>query len=85
MRCVVRENHFVFKAKVKTVSQSKRRLTKYFDKHIRVKQFVVGDLVMKKIDVAGGMSSVVKAQSELGSTFHCQRSLEKMRLLLVIL
>ncbi|KAK8963649.1 hypothetical protein KSP40_PGU019306 [Platanthera guangdongensis] len=31
----------------------KRRMAKYFDKHVRVKQFAEGDLVLKKVDAAG--------------------------------
>ncbi|KAK8942620.1 hypothetical protein KSP39_PZI009097 [Platanthera zijinensis] len=31
----------------------KRRMTKYFDKHVRVKQFAEGDLVLRKVDAAG--------------------------------
>ncbi|KAK8951440.1 hypothetical protein KSP39_PZI003040 [Platanthera zijinensis] len=38
----------------------KRRMSKYFDKHIRLKQFQKGDLVLKKVDAAGRGASVGK-------------------------
>ncbi|KAK8923593.1 hypothetical protein KSP39_PZI019849 [Platanthera zijinensis] len=38
----------------------KRRMAKYFDKHVRVKQFVEGDLVLKKVDAAGRSAVVGK-------------------------
>ncbi|KAK8955111.1 hypothetical protein KSP39_PZI001886 [Platanthera zijinensis] len=38
----------------------KRRMTKYFDKHVRVKQFAEGDLVLKKVDSAGRSAAVGK-------------------------
>lgn len=33
--------------------EMRRRMTKYFDKHVRIKQFVAGDLLMKKVDATG--------------------------------
>ncbi|KAK8963207.1 hypothetical protein KSP40_PGU018097 [Platanthera guangdongensis] len=36
----------------------KRRMVKYFDKHVRVKQFMEGDLVLKKVDAAGRSATV---------------------------
>ncbi|KAK8928408.1 hypothetical protein KSP39_PZI017378 [Platanthera zijinensis] len=38
----------------------KRRMSRYFDKHVRVKQFEKGDLVLKKVDAAGRGASVGK-------------------------
>ncbi|KAK8918820.1 hypothetical protein KSP39_PZI021401 [Platanthera zijinensis] len=38
----------------------KRRMARYFDKHIRVKQFAEGDLVLKKVDAAGRSAPVGK-------------------------
>ncbi|KAK8921036.1 hypothetical protein KSP39_PZI020693 [Platanthera zijinensis] len=38
----------------------KRRMSRYFDKHIRIKQFQKGDLVLKKVDAAGRGASVGK-------------------------
>ncbi|KAK8953447.1 hypothetical protein KSP40_PGU006209 [Platanthera guangdongensis] len=35
-------------------------MVKYFYKHVRVKQFVEGDLVLKKVDVVGRSASVGK-------------------------
>ncbi|KAK8948470.1 hypothetical protein KSP39_PZI005589 [Platanthera zijinensis] len=40
--------------------EAKRRMAKYFDKHVRVKQFVEGDLVLKKVDAAGRSAAVGK-------------------------
>ncbi|KAK8934874.1 hypothetical protein KSP39_PZI014681 [Platanthera zijinensis] len=38
----------------------KRRMAKYFDKHVRIRQFVEGDLVLKKVDAAGRSAPVGK-------------------------
>ncbi|KAK8916007.1 hypothetical protein KSP39_PZI022731 [Platanthera zijinensis] len=38
----------------------KRRMSRYFDRHVRVKQFERGDLVLKKVDAAGRGASVGK-------------------------
>ncbi|KAK8954079.1 hypothetical protein KSP39_PZI002578 [Platanthera zijinensis] len=35
-------------------------MARYFDKHIRVKQFAEGDLVLKKVDAAGRSAPVGK-------------------------
>ncbi|KAK8967119.1 hypothetical protein KSP40_PGU003774 [Platanthera guangdongensis] len=35
-------------------------MARYFDKHIRVKQYQKGDLVLKKVDTTGRRASVGK-------------------------
>ncbi|KAK8960253.1 hypothetical protein KSP40_PGU003791 [Platanthera guangdongensis] len=38
----------------------KWRMARYFDKYIRVKKFIEGDLVLKKVDVVGSSTAVGK-------------------------
>ncbi|KAK8954142.1 hypothetical protein KSP39_PZI002328 [Platanthera zijinensis] len=56
--------------------EAKRRMSRYFDKHIRVKQFQKGDLVLKKVDVAGRGASVGKLNPNWEGPFIVKEALK---------
>ncbi|KAK8951016.1 hypothetical protein KSP39_PZI003142 [Platanthera zijinensis] len=53
----------------------KRRMARYFDKHIRVKQFAEGDLVLKKVDVAGRSAAVGKLNPSWEGPYIVEKAL----------
>ncbi|KAK8939809.1 hypothetical protein KSP40_PGU003987 [Platanthera guangdongensis] len=53
----------------------KRRMAKYFDKHASVKQFVEGDLVLKKVDAAGRSTTVGKLKPSWEGPFIVKEAL----------
>ncbi|KAK8937688.1 hypothetical protein KSP40_PGU003025 [Platanthera guangdongensis] len=50
-------------------------MAKYFDKHVRVKQFVEGDLVLKKVDAAGGSATMGKLNTSWEGPFIIKEAL----------
>ncbi|KAK8942837.1 hypothetical protein KSP39_PZI008806 [Platanthera zijinensis] len=54
----------------------KRRMAKYFDKHVRVKQFAEGDLVLRKVDAAGRSAAVGKLHPNWEGPFIVQEALK---------
>ncbi|KAK8942380.1 hypothetical protein KSP39_PZI009177 [Platanthera zijinensis] len=55
----------------------KRRMTKYFDKHIRIKQFAEGELVLKKVDAAGRSAPVGKLNPNWEGPYIAKEPKEK--------
>ncbi|KAK8944375.1 hypothetical protein KSP39_PZI007758 [Platanthera zijinensis] len=53
----------------------KRRMARYFDKHIRVKQFAEGDLVLKKVDAAGRSAPVGKLNPSWEGPYIIEKAL----------
>ncbi|KAK8926277.1 hypothetical protein KSP39_PZI018153 [Platanthera zijinensis] len=53
----------------------KRRMARYFDKHIRVKQFAEGDLVLKKVDAAGRSAAVGKLNPSWEGPYIVEKAL----------
>ncbi|KAK8918566.1 hypothetical protein KSP39_PZI021170 [Platanthera zijinensis] len=53
----------------------KRRMTKHFDKNVRLKHFLAGDLVMKKVDAAGRGDTVGKLHPNWEGPFIVQEAL----------
>ncbi|KAK8924197.1 hypothetical protein KSP39_PZI019370 [Platanthera zijinensis] len=54
----------------------KRRMAKYFDKHVRIKQFAEGDLVLRKVDAAGRSAAVGKLHPNWEGPFIVQEALK---------
>ncbi|KAK8966151.1 hypothetical protein KSP40_PGU013858 [Platanthera guangdongensis] len=53
----------------------KRRMSKYFDKHVRVKKFTESDLVLKKVDAAGRSTTVGKLNPNWEGPFIVKEAL----------
>ncbi|KAK8951258.1 hypothetical protein KSP39_PZI004425 [Platanthera zijinensis] len=53
----------------------KRRMARYFDKHVRIKQFKEGDLVLKKVDAAGRSAVVGKLNPNWKGPYIVEKTL----------
>ncbi|KAK8965306.1 hypothetical protein KSP40_PGU001337 [Platanthera guangdongensis] len=50
-------------------------MSKYFDKHVRVKQFTEGDLVLKKVDAVGRSATLGKLNPNWEGPFIVKETL----------
>ncbi|KAK8926340.1 hypothetical protein KSP39_PZI018276 [Platanthera zijinensis] len=55
--------------------ETKRRMARHFDKNVRLKNFLAGDLVMKKVDAAGRGAAVGKLHPNWEGPFIVQEAL----------
>ncbi|KAK8928988.1 hypothetical protein KSP39_PZI017133 [Platanthera zijinensis] len=55
--------------------ETKRRMARHFDKNVRLKNFLAGDLVMKKVDAAGRGAAVGKLRPNWEGPFIVQEAL----------